>query len=78
METEQYLEQLTRNADRLADAAAAAGVGAPVPTCPGWTVADLLDHLVRGDNWARAIVERGQAGHHRPDHARVARRPARG
>lgn len=28
----------------MAEAARAAGVGAPVPTCPGWTVADLLVH----------------------------------
>lgn len=62
MQTQQYLEQLTRNSERLADAAAAAGVSAAVPTCPGWTVADLLDHLVRGDDWAKRIVERGQQG----------------
>jgi uncharacterized protein (TIGR03083 family) len=62
METQQYLEQLTRNSDRLADAATAAGTDAPVPTCPKWTVTELLDHLVRGDNWARTIVERGEQG----------------
>lgn len=62
METQRYLDQLARNSERLADAAAAAGTGADVPTCPGWTVKDLLDHCVTGDGWARTIVEQGQAG----------------
>ena len=42
METEQYLDQLAQNSERLADAAAAAGTEAAVPTCPEWTVTDLL------------------------------------
>jgi len=62
MELQQYLDQLARNSARLADAAAAAGPDAPVPSCPGWTVTDLLDHCVSGDGWARAIVEQGKAG----------------
>jgi uncharacterized protein (TIGR03083 family) len=62
METEQYLDQLTQNSERLADAAAAAGTDADVPTCPGWTVTDLLEHCVGGDVWARTIVEQGKAG----------------
>ena len=62
MDTEQYLEQLARNSDRLADAAAAAGTDAAVPSCPGWTVTDLLDHVLTGDEWARTIVEHGKQG----------------
>jgi uncharacterized protein (TIGR03083 family) len=62
METEQFLDQLAQNSARLADAAAAAGTEAAVPTCPGWTVADLLDHCLSGDNWARTIAENGRAG----------------
>jgi uncharacterized protein (TIGR03083 family) len=62
METQQYLDQLAQNSERLANAAAAAGTDADVPTCPGWTVTDLLDHCVRGDNWARTICEQGRAG----------------
>jgi uncharacterized protein (TIGR03083 family) len=62
METQQYLDQLAQNSERLADAATAAGVDAPVPSCPGWTVTDLLEHCVGGDVWARAIVEQGKAG----------------
>ena len=62
MESQQFIDQLARNSQRLADAAASAGASAPVPTCPGWTVTDLLAHMVRGDNWARTIVERGTEG----------------
>ena len=59
METQQYLDQLAQNSERLADAAASAGVEAPVPTCPGWAVVDLLDHCAGGDRWARTIVATG-------------------
>src|SRR4051794_13845151 len=62
METQQYLDQLAQNSVRLADAAAAAGPDATVPSCPGWTVTELLDHCVSGDIWARSIIERGKAG----------------
>lgn len=62
MDKQQYLDQLARNSQRLADAAAAAGTDAAVPTCDGWTVSDLLHHCVRGDEWARTIAEQGKAG----------------
>jgi uncharacterized protein (TIGR03083 family) len=62
MQTQQYLDQLASNSDRLADVAAAVGVDAAVPTCTGWTVTDLLDHMIRGDLWARTIVEQGKRG----------------
>jgi uncharacterized protein (TIGR03083 family) len=62
MQTQQYLDQLAANSERLADAAAAAGTDAAVPTCPGWSVKDLLDHCLRGDEWARTIVEHGKEG----------------
>lgn len=29
---------------------------APVPTCPGWTLTQLLRHVGRGDRWAAQIV----------------------
>lgn len=32
--------------------------GAPVPTCPGWSVADLVLHLGRTHRWAHALVDR--------------------
>ncbi|WP_433057517.1 maleylpyruvate isomerase family mycothiol-dependent enzyme [Dactylosporangium sp. CS-033363] len=43
---------------RLADAAAAAGPEAPVPTAPGWTVTELVEHLGQTQHWAAEIIER--------------------
>jgi uncharacterized protein (TIGR03083 family) len=40
-----YLAHLRADAARLLDAADAAGLSAPVPTCPGWDVAALLGHV---------------------------------
>jgi hypothetical protein len=28
----------------------------PVPTCPGWTLQQLLRHVGRGDRWAAQII----------------------
>lgn len=39
-----YLDVIAREGDALAVAAEAAGHDAPVPGCPGWTVADLVWH----------------------------------
>jgi uncharacterized protein (TIGR03083 family) len=57
MESEQFLVVLADASDAVAIAAADAGTDAPVPSCPGWTVTDLLLHLVAGDRWARTIAE---------------------
>ncbi len=43
---------------RLAAAAGAAGPDAPVPTTPGWTVADLVAHVGQTQHWVADIVER--------------------
>ncbi len=49
MELSRYLPELRRADARFADAAAeavlATGWAAPVPGCPGWTLADLVWHL---------------------------------
>jgi uncharacterized protein (TIGR03083 family) len=44
METSRYLECLAADYRALRAAAAAAGMAATVPSCPGWTVADLVTH----------------------------------
>ncbi|BEP16397.1 maleylpyruvate isomerase family mycothiol-dependent enzyme [Acidothermaceae bacterium B102] len=41
----------------LVDAAAAAGLDAAVPTCPGWTVASLLQHIGLVHLWATEVVQ---------------------
>jgi len=52
MEPGQYLDAIRSNATALVDAATAAGLGASVPSCPDWTVADLLAHVGRVHRWA--------------------------
>ncbi|MFB9683420.1 maleylpyruvate isomerase family mycothiol-dependent enzyme [Amycolatopsis plumensis] len=42
---------------RLAEAAAAAGPDAAVPTAPEWTVTDLVRHLGQTQHWVAEIIE---------------------
>lgn len=44
---------------RLADVARGADPATPVPTCPGWDLADLLRHVGQVNRWAAAMVEQG-------------------
>ncbi|GAA1605388.1 MULTISPECIES: maleylpyruvate isomerase family mycothiol-dependent enzyme [Streptomyces] len=41
--------------------AAAPGLDAPVPSCPEWTLFDLVHHLGTGQRWWAAIVAAGPA-----------------
>lgn len=52
----EYLDAATIAAEVLARSARDAGLGTPVPTCPGWTVHDLLAHQGMVHRWASAIV----------------------
>jgi uncharacterized protein (TIGR03083 family) len=47
-----YLDSIRTEATALVDAAEQAGLDAPVPACPDWTVADLLEHIGRVHRWA--------------------------
>ena len=40
-----HLAAIRRDSDRFYELAAGADPEVPVPSCPGWTVADLVDHL---------------------------------
>lgn len=51
-----HLDALVAANDRLARAASSAGPDAPVPSCPGWTVRDLLAHQGAVHRWATANV----------------------
>jgi uncharacterized protein (TIGR03083 family) len=53
-----YLAAIRDNATELVDAAELAGSDARVPTCPEWTVADLLGHIGRVHRWAAGNAER--------------------
>ncbi|BDT84513.1 hypothetical protein FMUAM8_02770 [Nocardia cyriacigeorgica] len=54
----EHLEQLTAHAAALRADALACGPGAAVPTCPEWTVRQLIRHLARVYQW----VERAMRG----------------
>ncbi|MBA3653294.1 MAG: maleylpyruvate isomerase family mycothiol-dependent enzyme [Actinobacteria bacterium] len=51
-----YLQTLRADAAALAGAARTAGVGAPVPTCPGWDVEKLVRHVGRVHTSGAAVV----------------------
>ncbi|MFI6107032.1 maleylpyruvate isomerase family mycothiol-dependent enzyme [Streptomyces sp. NPDC051310] len=66
MEITAHIEFLAREGELLAEAAEKAGPGAPVPTCPGWQVRDLLRHTGMVHRWATAFVVEGHTSYH-PD-----------
>ena len=43
---------------RLAESAAAAGPDAAVPTAPGWTITELVEHVGQTQHWVAEIIER--------------------
>ena len=57
MELSGYLDSVRGNARQFADAVKAAGLEAPVPTCPDWTVADLARHQGRVFRWISEMIE---------------------
>ncbi|MEU5218700.1 maleylpyruvate isomerase family mycothiol-dependent enzyme [Streptomyces sp. NPDC020807] len=59
MKTAEHLDVLEAAGRALADAAAAAGTDAEVPTCPGWRVRDLLRHTTAVHRWATSFVVEG-------------------
>lgn len=57
-----YLRAIRDASITLVDAADAAGVDAPVPSCPEWTVADLLGHIGTVQRWAAMCAQREPGG----------------
>lgn len=56
MDVAEHLDQLEDAGHLLGDAAARAELDAPVPTCPEWTVRDLLQHIGGVHRWATIHV----------------------
>src|SRR5689334_6922346 len=56
---EDHLATIATSARHLATWARAAGTAAPVPTCPGWTVRELVAHQGMVHRWATALVRGG-------------------
>lgn len=61
----EFLDQLARAGDGLKAAAVRSGLDATVPTCPEWSVRDLLRHVGGVHRWARVAVAERRA--QRPD-----------
>jgi len=51
-----HIEQLRRDGVRLADVASSVAPAAPVPTCPDWSVRDLVRHIGGVHRWATGFV----------------------
>lgn len=47
---------LLTETDALADLVRAHDPATPIPTCPGWTLADLVTHIGRAQRWAAAMI----------------------
>lgn len=61
MDAHARLQGFDRDADRFADAAASAGLTAPAPSCPGWSVGDLVWHVTEVHNaWAGLVESRAE------------------
>jgi uncharacterized protein (TIGR03083 family) len=55
---EQYLDHAAAHARRTAEIAEGVGMDAPVPSCPGWALRDLLFHQGMVYRWIGEIVAR--------------------
>src|SRR5262245_56798411 len=64
MEHAEYVDAVRRKGAALVAAARAAGVDAKVPSCPEWTIGELLSHIGRVQHWVTGIVTSGA----QPDH----------
>lgn len=61
METNEGLLALERDSAAFVDACEVAGPTAPVPSCPGWNVADLLWHLTEVHHFWQTMVSEGRS-----------------
>ncbi|WP_324192793.1 maleylpyruvate isomerase family mycothiol-dependent enzyme [Nocardia transvalensis] len=56
LDTKVLREALLDETDRLADLYAAEDPTTPIPTCPDWTLANLIAHVGGGHRWAAAMI----------------------
>jgi len=54
-----YLTSIEANGKALVDIAARNDLDVPVPTCPGWTLGDLLAHVSGANRWVSHCVSSG-------------------
>src|SRR5690349_7557529 len=61
METAEHIAILRREGERLAAAAARTSLDAAIPSCPDWSLRDLLRHLSGVHYWATTIVSEARS-----------------
>jgi len=61
MRVAEHVEVLRHDGEQMAGAARRAGLDAAVPTCPGWRVRDVLQHLGGVHRWAASYVATGRS-----------------
>jgi uncharacterized protein (TIGR03083 family) len=67
------VEEYAAAADRFAATVGWSELHAPVPSCPGWTVRDVVVHLANEHAWAATIVETGRRADRLEDQPRGSR-----
>ena len=55
---ERYGQALVDQTAQFAETARRAAVDAPVPTCPEWTLSQLVEHVGQTQHWVASIVEK--------------------
>jgi uncharacterized protein (TIGR03083 family) len=54
-----YLNSIVADSRALTDLAARQDLDLPVPTCPGWTLGDLVAHVAGANRWVTTCVSSG-------------------
>lgn len=57
MEFQTYLDFVRRESAALAAAAASVSLETGVPSCPGWTMGQLVAHIGQAQEWAQRLIE---------------------
>src|SRR5947209_8895859 len=57
MTPDEHVAAISEHAEAVRASAAKAGLDAATPTCPGWTVRDVVGHLGGVHRWAASFVE---------------------
>jgi uncharacterized protein (TIGR03083 family) len=60
MRIDEHIEALRAHGTTVAEVAANVPLDAPVPTCPGWELRDLVRHLGGVHRWATVFVSTGR------------------
>src|SRR6266498_4555656 len=66
---DRYCTELEAEAGRIADAVHDADLALRVPTCPEWTLVDLVQHVGAAHRWAADMIERRVTAPVRPERA---------